>query len=80
MKHSTLLTFGSRHCNTQHNDTRSHMTLIIICLFVTFSINDTQHDSVKCRYAEWRILFVMLNVIMLWAVMLSVSVPNRLKV
>jgi hypothetical protein len=48
------------------------MTLSIIGLFVTISINDTQHNSIECYCAECRVsLIVMLNVIVP-----NVIVPN----
>jgi hypothetical protein len=56
------------------------MALSIKGLYVTLSINDTQHNNVlpyaECRYAECHILFiVMLSINMLNAVMLSVVAP-----
>jgi hypothetical protein len=44
--------------------------------FATFSINDTQHTSIECCYAECPdYLNVLLSVIMLNAIMLSVMEP-----
>ncbi len=53
------------------------MALLIMGLYVTLSIIDTQHNNVlpyaECRYAECHILFiVMLSINMLNVVMLSV--------
>jgi hypothetical protein len=53
-------------------------------LFVTLSINDTQHydtsaltvSCAKCRYTECRVFIAMLSVIMLNFVVLSVVAPN----
>ncbi len=53
------------------------MTLSIKGLFVTLSMNDTEHDNAQnyahCHYARTRVLFIaMLNVIILSFVMLNV--------
>ncbi len=54
------------------------MTVSIKGLFVTLSINDTQHETIciECHYADSRDLFiVMLNIIMLIVIMLNVVAP-----
>jgi hypothetical protein len=53
------------------------MTLRIMGLSVTISINNTQHNSIECYYAECRVsLIVMLNVIVPNVIMLSVIIQN----
>jgi hypothetical protein len=57
------------------------MTLSAKGLYMTLSINDTQHDNslpyADCSYAECHVLFtIMLSVTMLHVVMLSVVVPR----
>jgi hypothetical protein len=52
-------------------------------LVETLSINDTQHNSIECHYAECRdylnvsLSVVMMNVIMLNVVRLSVVAPLK---
>ncbi len=56
------------------------MTLIIKVLYVTLSINDTQHNNAlhysECNYAQCPVLFVvMLIVTIVNVVLLSVAAP-----
>jgi hypothetical protein len=55
------------------------MTLNIMGLLVTLSINDTQLSSIECQYAECRLIVIMLGVVMLNVVTLSVVAPLRVE-
>jgi hypothetical protein len=43
---------------------------------MALSINNTKYNSIQCHYAKCRVFFVTLIVIMLSAVMLSVTAPR----
>jgi hypothetical protein len=64
VKHTSL---KCRPCDTQHKG-----------LIVTLSIDETQHNSIECHYAECRIFSVMLDVIRPNVVMLS-DAPDKLR-
>jgi hypothetical protein len=57
-----------RPCDTQHKG-----------LIVTLSIDETQHNSIECHYAECRIFSVMLDVITANVVMLSDAPSLKLR-